>query len=84
MQKRQALMSQQSEILPITEHIEQKQMSLEYYRSLNNEFLVKTLKEAEGIWLNLLFCNVDDNRHAYWQQKLDNIELIVKERKLIS
>lgn len=77
-------MSQLNEVLPITEHVEADQMSLAYYRSLDNEFLIKTLKEAEGIWLNLLFCNIDDNRHAYWQRKLDNIETIARERRLIS
>jgi hypothetical protein len=65
--------------------------NLEYYRSLDDERLMFFLKEVTDIWFTLLLTDVSPEvarTHntvlEYWEHCRDLLELVAKERKLIS
>lgn len=69
-----------------------QERNLEYFRSLNDGEVLFKFREAESIWLNLLIMGPSRVEHAddhnttmlFWQQNRDDLEIVVKERNLIS
>jgi hypothetical protein len=76
-------------ILPVYSH---NKINLEYLRSFDNEKLLKQLDQAGIFWFDLLirgpYSKDDSDYHhetlAYWENARDLLELIAKERNLIS
>jgi hypothetical protein len=69
-------------ILPVSL---QQQANLKYFRTFSDQELLIRLKDIEFIWFRLLMSsNLEDiPTITFWQQSLDDMEFIAKERNLI-
>lgn len=65
-------------------------LNLEYFRSFSDEMVLLRLKEAESFWFELLINPSSKDAEwglvtmAFWGHCRDLLELIAKERNLIS